>query len=53
MDPTNHDDDVARFPIEQIRREQFEAYESVILSGQMPESAVPKFMEDNPAFAAW
>lgn len=33
--------------------EQFAAYEAVILTGQMPAEAVPKFLQDNPAFAAW
>jgi hypothetical protein len=46
-------DNVEQFPRPQIRPEQFEAYEAVILTGQMPEDAVPKFMQNNPAFETW
>lgn len=37
----------------QIDRSQFEAYEAIILSGQMDGAKVPRFIEENPAFGAW
>jgi len=37
----------------QIRREDFLAYETVILSGQIPHEAAARLMQDNPRFAAW
>jgi hypothetical protein len=37
----------------EITAEQFETYEAIILSEQMPASAVPRFMHFNPAFDSW
>ena len=31
----------------------FELYEAVILSGQMPQERVPRFLEENLEFAKW
>jgi hypothetical protein len=32
---------------------EFEAYEAIILSGQMDAADVPRFIEENAEFAAW
>ncbi len=32
---------------------EFEAYEAIIKSGQMPDDEVPKFLEENQEFKAW
>lgn len=37
----------------QIEENQFEIYESCILSGQVEQSDVPKLLSENPGFAAW
>jgi hypothetical protein len=36
-----------------IQRDQFEAYAAIIKSGQMEQSEMPKFMEENPEFHDW
>jgi hypothetical protein len=38
---------------QEIGPDQFEAYEAVSRSGQMPDHEVPKFLDDNPEFKAW
>lgn len=32
---------------------EYEAYAAIIKSGQMEQSEVPNFMEENPEFAEW
>ena len=36
-----------------IRRDQYEAYESVILSGQVEQSDMPALLATDPEFAIW
>lgn len=36
-----------------LKDDEFEIYEQVILTGQMPDSDVPSFLADNPEFATW
>lgn len=36
-----------------IKADEFETYETIILSGQMPQEDAPKFMQENPEFARW
>lgn len=36
-----------------IASDQFEAYEAMILSDQIPAHDMPKLLEANPEFAAW
>jgi hypothetical protein len=33
--------------------DQFEAYETIIKSGQIPEHQIPKFLDENADFKAW
>jgi hypothetical protein len=36
-----------------MKHSDFELYEAVILSGQMPQERVPGFLEENPEFEKW
>jgi len=36
-----------------VGSDQFEAFEAIILSDQMPPEDVPRFLNDNPDFAEW
>ena len=36
-----------------IDQNQFEAYEIIILTGQVGHEEVPKLLDENPAFAEW
>jgi hypothetical protein len=36
-----------------VLRDLFEAYESCILTGQVPQEEVPRLLTENPDFAAW
>jgi hypothetical protein len=36
-----------------MKPSDFELYEAIILSGQMPQERVPVFLQENPEFEKW